>query len=107
MESRGPVGAQPELLWSHVAVLRYKGTAEGQTGSQVVNAELTLAADVASVVSMAEGKPEARIWPHEESKGKEYKKKWCTILPMTSLQLKLETEPRREMWLSEGVRCIT
>lgn len=81
MESRGPVGAQPELLWSHVAVLRYKGTAEGQTGSQVVSAELTLAADVVSVVSMAEGKPEARIWPHEESKGKEHKENGVEFCP--------------------------
>lgn len=58
MESRDPVGTQ---LRSHVAVLRYKGTAGGRSGSQVGNAELTLATEVSSVVSMTEGKPEARI----------------------------------------------
>lgn len=67
-------GTQSELLRSHVAVLRPTGTAGGHTRSQVVNAELTLATDVTSLVSMLEGKPEARIWPHKESEGKNTKK---------------------------------
>lgn len=62
-------------------MLRHTGTAGGQTGSQVVIAELTLAADVISLVSLVEGTPEARIWPHGESKGKEYKENSVQFYP--------------------------
>ena len=63
----------------------------------MVNAELTLATDVISLVSMAEGKPETRIWPHGESGGKGYKEDGVQFCPR---------HPCSSSWkLSPGGKC--
>lgn len=55
-------------------MLRHTGTVGGHTGSQVVNAELTLAADVTSLVSMVEGKQRPESGHMEKAREKNTKK---------------------------------